>query len=114
MSNPFFEYDELPASSSQPELYVNTADRINAAMAQLRIADRNLSTPPGSPGDGDCYIVGQGASADWAGEENKIAIFLGTDWYFVTPKPGYFAYVIDEDAYVRYAAGSPSDWIAFP
>lgn len=113
-TSPFFGYDELPASSSQPEIYVNTNDRINAAMAQLRFADRDLSTPPGSPSDGDVYLIKQGATGAWAGNDERIAIYLGTSWYFVTPRPGYLAYVIDEDVYIRFAAGSPNSWITFP
>lgn len=98
------------------------------ALVQLRVVDKDLTAPPGSPVAGQVYIVGAAATGAWAGQEGKLAIWcVGDDitsaWMFVTPKSGWEAWVIDEAVRYRYSAawapvpssggGSTGmDWIA--
>lgn len=114
MTTPILGITELAASQSQPEVIVNRAIRILEAFSPLSVVDRDLTTPPGSPSDGDRYIIPAGATGVWSSKEGQIALYLSTDWVYVLPRAGWMAYVQDEDAYVRYATGSPSAWIAFP
>lgn len=44
------------------------------------------NAPPGSPADGDVYIVGTSPTGAWAGKANCVAIRLGAAWYFL---PGF-------------------------
>lgn len=37
-----------------------------SALAQLSVIDKDLTVAPGSPSNGDIYIVGQGATGTWA------------------------------------------------
>src|SRR5688572_10935692 len=64
------------------------------------------TAPPGSPSDGDIYIVGIGGTDDWATHDNKVAIFAGGIWYFETPLPGALAWVNDEAGYVRFTGSA--------
>lgn len=54
------------------------------------------ATPPGSPSDGDTHIVAAtGATGDFVGQENNIAIWFNDDsqWRFFTPTTGLTAFI---------------------
>lgn len=70
----------LSQSQAQPEVIFNTAIMMQQALALGAIAKQNA--PPGSPADGDTYIVGAAGSGAWAGHSNAIAIFYG-GWIFI-------------------------------
>lgn len=95
---------------------MNTNLRVLDALVNLRVEDKDLTAPPGSPVAGQVYIVGAGATVAWAGQAGKLAIWcVGDDitsaWMFVTPKSGWRAWVIDESADYRYTAGA---WVLVP
>lgn len=48
-----------------------------------------LSSPPGSPNERDCYYVGLVALGAWAGQEGKIAIYGTGSWRFVDLPAGW-------------------------
>lgn len=73
-----------------------------ATFAGLSAIDRGLTTPPGSPTDGDTYIIPAGATGVWASRDNQIAIYRGppTDaWEFYNPvdfRSRLLCYIEDE------------------
>ncbi len=80
-------------------------DLINrlAALASPLVLDRDLTAPPGSPSEGDTYIVGGSATGDWSGEDGNIAAYY-SGWIFVTPRGGMTAYVSDEKLWLGYSS----------
>lgn len=80
-------------------------------------------TPPGSPADGERYIVGGSPSGAWSGQAGKVAAWLtigGAAWHFYAPKVGWRAhnvtnglpYLFDGSAWLSdalYSIGSSSD-----
>lgn len=76
-----------------------------SAYAQLSVIDQDLTAPPGSPTDGDIYIVGQSATGGWASQDGKIAIRDNGSWVFLDALTGLVAYVEDEGTYYQYDAG---------
>lgn len=76
-----------------------------SALAQLSVIDQDLTVPPGSPTDGDIYIVGQSATSGWASQDGKIAVRDNGAWVFLDALTGLIAYVEDEGAYYRYDSG---------
>jgi len=50
----------LLASQAQKHVTHNEALRLLDGLVQLAVLDRDLTTPPGRPADGDRYIVGIG------------------------------------------------------
>ena len=66
------------------------------AVVQLGVLDKDLSTPPGSPANGDRYIVGPSATGAWAGQEKSIARYRSAAWEFYAPAADWVAYVRDE------------------
>jgi hypothetical protein len=78
----------LPGQA-QKELFHNEAlARIDAAL-HASVEGEALSQPPGSPTEGQSWIVGAAASAAWAGQENKLASWTSGGWRFVEPIPGF-------------------------
>ena len=49
------------------------------------------NTPPASPADGDCYIIGPAPTGAWAGQGGKVARYstIAGGWEFFTPKNGW-------------------------
>jgi len=100
-------------SESQNSKYIthNEALRILDAMVQPVIIDKDLSAPPGSPSDGDIYIVGttDSGSGDWNGHDDDIAYYKVSSWVFITPQNGFRVFVDDEG--VEYIYAGSSGWL---
>lgn len=66
--------------------------RLWATLVQTTVKSMTLTTPPGSPADGDIYVVGASATGAWAGKDKQLAAWdasLSTPaWFFVTPFDG--------------------------
>lgn len=74
---------------------------------QATVLDKDRNTPPGSPTDGDAYIVGPSPTGAWATHAGQITRwdYWTSSWEFYTPKPGWTTYVQDEHAvYVRFGS----------
>jgi len=94
-------------SQAQKHVTHNEALALLDAQVQLAVLDRGLSTPPGSPSAGARYIVASPGSGGWAGRDNAVAIFRDGAWFFVEPKPGWLAWVVDENRFVFW---SGTEW----
>ena len=86
----------LAASQAQKHVTVNEALKLLDAIIQAGVIDKDLTAPPGSPSEGDIYIVGASATGDWAGQDDDLAIYQDGAWVFVTPLNGFIAFVADE------------------
>ncbi len=78
----------------------------------LSIKDRDLSTPPGSPGTGDTYIVGSAPSGAWSGKTNQVAVWSGSAWVFGVPRTGWVAYIEDEEVLSAFKTAGWSAGVA--
>ncbi len=63
------------AAQAQKHVTHNEALRLLDGLVQLSVLDRDLTAPPGSPADGDRYIVCSGATGDWAGWDLNVALW---------------------------------------
>ncbi len=79
------------------------------AIVGLSVKDRDLTTPPASPAEGDRYIVPAGATGAWAGKTSQIAVRIAGTWEFHDPKVGWLAYIEDE---AKLAVFQPTGWSA--
>ena len=101
----------LEAAQAQKHVTVNEALRALDALVQLSVKDRTLAAAPGSPGEGDRYIVASGATGDWAGADGKVAAFVDGAWGFFAPEAGWRAYDEAAGAYVHHDG---TGWAAEP
>lgn len=69
-----------------------------------------LTTPPGSPVEGDRYLVIAPATDEWAEHEDDIAEWNGTTWDFTTPNPGFAVW---SEAVGRQKVYNGTIWVAF-
>ena len=86
----------IMASQAQKHVTHNEAIRTLDALVQISIIDKDLSTPPASPNDGDRYIPATGATGEWAGKEDRIAAYQDGAWMFYIPGNGFLAFITDE------------------
>lgn len=96
------------AAQSQKHVTHNEALRALDALVHLSVADKDLSTPPGAPAEGDRYIVGSSPTGAWSGHALKIAAYQDGAWLFYAPVAGWRAWVADEDALYVFDGGG---WI---
>jgi len=102
------------------------AGHINGFRAFMRAFDQlvlatvkqqGVNTPPGSPANGDAYIVGSAPTGAWAGQAGKIAVWsteiatTDTDtkvpvWECYTPKAGWIIYVETDAAFMLYSGSA--------
>lgn len=73
--------------------------RMVDSLVQLAVISKTLATPPGSPANGDRYIVGPSPTGAWAGLAGNIVMWTTDDpnvpagfWDSHTAKAGFIAY----------------------
>lgn len=81
MSSPDLGLPFIASQQAQPEVTHNTALMLLQALAN-GVIGVGSNTPPGSPVDGDAYIIGASPTGAWAGRANAVAIYLG-GWFFL-------------------------------
>ena len=82
------------------------------AVVGLSVKDRDLTTPPASPANGDRYIVPATATGVWAGKANQIAVRIAGAWEFYPPQIGWLCYLEDEAKLTAFKAGGWSAGLA--
>ena len=97
------------AAQAQKHVTHNEALRLLDGLVQLSILDRDLTAPPGSPADGDRYIVASGGTGDWAGWDLNVALWTDGAWLRLPPRTGWRAWVEDEGLLLVYDGAA---WIS--
>lgn len=79
------------------------------------VLDRDLTAPPGSPVEGDSYLVAASATGAWATFDRNRATWSEEDaaWAFDAPALEQKVAVLDEGITLVYK-GSPNYWVQFP
>lgn len=99
---PHLELPVMEAGQAQKHVTFNEALRALDGVVQLAVLDRDLTTPPGSPDEGDRYIVAADATGDWDGRDDTVALFGDGVWTFLPPQAGWIAFVVDEATLVYW------------
>src|SRR5690606_14934784 len=107
----------VPEGTLDPAAGLNLALNFVDALLQTAVLAMDLTAPPGSPSDGDLYIVaGEGGSAtgDWAGHDLDLARYVAEGSYWQFFEAGSEASLIinlaDGNLY-KYVEGSPPSWV---
>lgn len=95
-------------AQTQKEVTVNEALEKLDAILNTGVIDKDLSTPPGAPTNGDVYIVGSSPTGDWSGQAGDIAYYEDA-WKFIDPKEGLTIWVSDENILYTFDG---TNWIA--
>lgn len=80
----------------------------------LSVKDRNLTAPPGSPANGDTYIVAASPTGAWAGKAGQVAVYdsAALAWVFGVPRTGWVCFIEDEAKLAAFYGGAWSAGIA--
>ena len=104
----------IDAAQAQKHVTHNEALRILDSLVQLAVLDRDLNAPPGSPGEGERWIVKASPSPTgaWAGHGNEVAAWQDGGWQFSTPQVGWIAYAVDEGTLLAWNGTAWGDFFA--
>jgi hypothetical protein len=101
-TTPNISLDLLAANQNQKHVTANVSFRRLDALVQLAVIDRGLTAPPGSPADGDRYLVASSATGAWAGWDLNITAYQDGAWVRLAPKEGWVCWVADENIMLVY------------
>ena len=76
---------EVAPGQAQKELFHNEAIQMIEALLCPVVEEAGLAAPPSGPAAGTCFLIGTGATGDWAGHDDEIACFTEGGWHYVTP-----------------------------
>lgn len=99
----------LGASQSQKHVTVNEGLRFLDVLVQIAVKSVSLSSPPGSPADGQRWIIGPAPTGLWAGRATQIAAWQDGAWVFYAPKDGWLAWNEATLTSLVFSAGS---WVS--
>lgn len=85
--SPRFGLPLLFAGQAQKEVFVNEAHALADALLHCAI-EGTATASPAAPVDGTTWMVGMGATGDWAGQDGRLACRQAGNWLFVTPIDG--------------------------
>lgn len=77
----------LFAAQAQKEFFINEAHVLSDILHHATV-EGTASSPPSSPNDGQCWLVGTGATGEFAGHDAAVAGWQQGQWIFVTPVEG--------------------------
>ena len=106
MDTPNLGLPFLMAAQAQKHVTHNEALRALDALVHLAVIDRDATTPPVSPADGDRYIVAAGGAGAWEGRDYEIAAYQDGAWAFFAPLVGWRSWVGDEEVLVVWDGGA--------
>jgi len=101
-TSPLLSLPYIQPAQAQKHVTHNEALRMLDALVQLAVESRALTEPPAAAVDGARYIVAAGATGDWAGQDQAVALNAGGGWLFLTPNVGWQAHVADEGIRVTW------------
>lgn len=79
----------LQAAQAQKHITHNEALLILDLLVQGAVLDRDRTSPPPAPIEGQCHLVAPAATGAWAGQSGKIAAFVNNGWLFLVPRAGW-------------------------
>ena len=95
----------MAAAQAQKHVTHNEALRLLDALVQLSVKSATVAAAPTSPAEGDRYLVPSGGGGAFAGQAGKLAVWQDAAWSFLSPNPGWLAYILDVST-LRYFDGA--------
>lgn len=99
---PRFALPYLFAGQAQKEVSVNQAHAMLDALLHPSITAEQ-SSPPLAAAEGQCWLVGAGATDGWQGHDGAIATMQAGSWVFAAPRNGMSVYdeTVEQTRYYR-------------
>ena len=102
--SPRLSFSYLAPAQAQKHVTVNETFRRLDQLVQLTVLSRTTTAEPGSPSDGDAYLIPASATGtNWSAySENSVAAYQDGAWVEIDAVEGLRAYVVDEGALIVY------------
>jgi hypothetical protein len=96
--SPLYQIPLLDEGAEGAAATVNIGLIILDIMSRASVIDRDLTAPPGSPADGDLYIVAASPTGAWTGHATDYAMYstVAGGWLFAPRKTGKVVWIEDE------------------
>lgn len=95
----------LAAGQAQKEMTHNAALSALDVLVQPVVQAVAPAAIPATPSPGQCWIVGQGATGAWAGQDGSLAAWTAGGWQFYAPSEGFSCWSIGDRTSVRFGSG---------
>jgi hypothetical protein len=100
----------MASAMAQKEIVFNEAIIAFDALFAGSVLSLAVTTPPGSPADGDCYVVPHtGATGAWAAYPDKLTFYYN-GWQFLTIPEHFKVYNVADSAFHMYTTSG--GWVA--
>lgn len=109
-TSPILSLPFLQPSQAQKHVTHNESLETLDVVVQLRVQSFDITTPPAAPVEGDVHVPAPGATGDWAGHQDDIAVWRDGQWHFVTPRTGWRGWDLTA-ARVRVWTGTAWDFV---
>lgn len=94
---------ELASTQTGRSATVNEAiAKLETAAGHIPVIKVGIDAPPGSPSEGDVYVVGTSPSGAWVGHSTDIAVYYNGSWLFLPARTGMHADSSFDDIIYRY------------
>jgi hypothetical protein len=100
----------IAPQQAQKQVTYNASMALLDQLVQPAVKSRTTTTPPGSPAEGDTYVVAPSATGAWTGKDGKLAAWLSGAWSFTAPAEGWTSYVADTTEIAVFKSGA---WTSF-
>lgn len=89
VDTPNKKFPLMASNQSQKHVTYNELLVDMDVIVQSSVISAVITAPPGSPVEGDTYIVPSGATGAWSGHTNKMTMWYGGAWVMQTPQVGW-------------------------
>ena len=103
-ATPRYALPLLFAGQAQKEFYVNEAHALIDALLHAA-CEGEAADPPATPTEGEAWLVGNGATGEWTGEDGKLASRQSGNWLFTTPSEGMQLFDRSTGQMILYRSG---------
>lgn len=93
-------------AQAQKEVTVNEALALLDCAVQPVVVSVAPAGVPGAPVPGQSWIVGSGATGDWAGQDGALATWTAGGWRFIVPFDGMAVWSIADAVPVLRTSGA--------
>lgn len=104
MTTPRLAITELVEGTAGNATLANRALRWIEALLCGELKSSVVATPPGSPAEGDLYLVASSPTGAWTGQAGKLALRIESAWQFKTPKGGMQFFDVAAKELIAYSS----------
>lgn len=104
MTTPRLSIEEPVEGTAGNAVTVSRGMRWLEALLAGELKSSVVATPPGSPADGDLYLVAASPTGAWTGQAGKLALRLEGAWQFRTVKGGMQFFDVAAKELVAYSS----------